>query len=174
MNRSFPALFAMAIVILSWPLRGAMAQHNHPPQPAGGTAPTVATDHAGHTADGDPRQFVRFPDAMRQHTLASMRDHLLALAEIQAALSTGAYDEAARIAEARLGMSSLEAHGAHESSKYMPQGMQDIGTSMHRRASRFAIAAQNASVTGEVEPALAALARTTEACVACHAGYRLQ
>ena len=56
----------------------------------------------------------------------------------------------------------------------MPQGMQDIGTSMHRNASRFAVEAANSAATGKLEPALAALARTTQACVACHAAYRLQ
>lgn len=176
MKHPMPALLAIALVILPWPHQNALAQHQHvhPTQPATGAAPMPTMDHGGHTANGDPRQLVDFPGAMRQHTLTSMRDHLLALAEIQAALSTRAFDQAARIAEERLGMSSLQAHGAHESSKYMPQGMQDIGSSMHQRASRFAIEAQNAAVTNEIEPALAALARITEACVACHAGYRLQ
>jgi hypothetical protein len=122
----------------------------------------------------DARQLVKFPDPMRTHTLASMRDHLLALSEIQDALAAGVYDKAAQIAEHRLGMTSLKAHGAHESSRFMPQGMQDIGTTMHHGASQFAVEAQNASATGDIKPALAALARTTQACVACHAGYRLQ
>lgn len=130
--------------------------------------------HAGHGASADPRRLVSFPDDMRTHTLTSMRDHLLALAQIQDALANGAFDEAAQIAEQRLGMTSLKAHGAHESSKFMPQGMQEIGTAMHHGASRFAIEAQNASASGDLKPALAALARTTQACVACHAGYRLQ
>lgn len=116
---------------------------------------------------------MNFPDAMKAHTLANMRDHLLALAEIQAALADGAPDRAGEIAERRLGMGSLRDHNAHEASKFMPQGMQDVGTAMHRSASRFALAAQNAGVTGELKPALAALAQTTQACVACHAAYRL-
>ena len=56
-------------------------------------------------------------------------------------------EKAARIAEERLGMSSLQMHGAHEAAKYMPKGMQDIGSEMHRSAIRFAIEAQNAGVT---------------------------
>jgi hypothetical protein len=174
MNLKLPAVLTIAIAALSWSIHSARAQHVHVPASAANASPASSNGHASHTANGDPRQFVSFPEAMRLHTLTSMRDHLLALAEIQAALSARAYDKAAEVAEQRLGMSSLQAHGAHESSKYMPQRMQDIGSSMHRSASQFAIEAQNASVTGEVEPALAALARTTEACVACHAGYRLQ
>lgn len=107
-------------------------------------------------------------------TLTNMRDHLLALSEIQGALAAEHYTEAADIAENRLGMSSLKLHGAHDVSKFMPQGMQDTGTAMHRGASRFAIAAQNSAATGDVKPALAALTEVTRACVACHASYRLQ
>jgi cytochrome c556 len=45
---------------------------------------------------------------------------------------------------------------------------------MHRAASRFALSASNAGVTGDVRPALAALAELTGQCVACHDAYRLQ
>jgi cytochrome c556 len=56
----------------------------------------------------------------------------------------------------------------------MPKGMQEIGTQMHRSASKFAIEVQNSSATGDVRPALLALSKTMQACVACHAGYRLK
>ena len=52
--------------------------------------------------------------------------------------------------------------------------MQDVGTTMHRSASRFAIEAQNAGVTGDLKPALQALSTVTAACVECHSAYRLQ
>ena len=123
---------------------------------------------------GDPRVEVEFPAELREHTLANMRDHLLTLQEIQAALAAGKFDQAGEISERRLGMSSLDAHGAHDVAKYMPQGMQDAGGAMHRNASRFALAAQNASVTQDVKPALAVLADVTASCVACHAAYRLK
>ncbi len=141
-----------------------LAQHQHDPaqhKPASKPAP-------------DGRVAVRFPVQLREHTLANMRDHLLALAQIQEALSRNALDAAGKIAEERLGMTSLKLHGAHEVSKYMPKGMQEAGTAMHRSASQFALEAQNASVTGDLKPALAALSKVTQACVACHAGYRLQ
>lgn len=144
----------------------ALAQHSHS-APASGTGQQEATLR-------DTRVLVAFPDQLRVHTMANMRDHLRALAEIQEALAGQHFDEAGRIAEQRLGMSSLAAHGAHEVAKYMPQGMQDAGTSMHHGASQFAIELQRTAVTGDLKPALAALARTTQACVACHAGYRLQ
>jgi hypothetical protein len=140
--------------------------------------------HRGHRAhDGqdaaakDTRVLVEFPPALTAHTLANMRnmrDHLLALREINDALARGQHDEAAKVAEARLGMSSLRLHGAHDVAKYMPRGMQDAGTAMHRAASRFAIEAQNAGATGDLKPALGVLGEVMSACVSCHAGYRLK
>lgn len=129
---------------------------------------------AGEASARDARVIVTFPEQLRIHTLANMRDHLLALQEIQDALAIRKFDEAARIAEQRLGMSSLGLHGAHEVARYMPEGMRNLGTEMHRSASRFAVAASDASVTNDVLPALSMLARVTGRCVACHASYRLQ
>jgi hypothetical protein len=122
---------------------------------------------------GDTRQLVTLPEPMRLHTITSMRDHLLSLQEIDVALSKNDFDNASRIAEQRLGMSSLELHGAAHIAPYMPQGMQDAGTAMHHAASRFALEAQNASVNNDVRPALAALGAVMQQCVACHAAYRL-
>lgn len=146
---------------------------------AGGFLPAVNAQTHQHDATGavaaqaDARQLVKFPEPMRVHTITSMRDHLLALQEIDVALSKSDFDAAARIAEQRLGMSSLELHGAAHIAPFMPQGMQDIGTQMHRAASRFAVEAQNASVSNDVRPALSALGTVMQQCVACHAAYRL-
>jgi hypothetical protein len=137
-------------------------------------------DHAMHrrapgdSAAKDDRTVVKFPEDLRSHTLANMRDHLLALQEIQDALAAQQFDKAADIAEQRLGMSSPRLHGAHEVARYMPEAMQNIGTEMHRAASRFAVTALEAGATGGTRPPLAALARVTQQCVACHGAYRVQ
>ena len=128
---------------------------------------------SGAVPGEDRRQAVVFPAPMREHTLANMRDHLLALQEIQDALARQQFDRAAELAEGRLGMSSLGLHGAHEVARFMPKGMQDAGTAMHRAASRFALAARDAGATGELRPPLSGLAELTATCVACHAAYRL-
>jgi hypothetical protein len=146
---------------------------------AGGSATFAVAQHQ-HSHDmsapraPDARQFVKFPAALVEDTLANMRDHLQALQEIQLHLGMGHTKIAAGIAENRLGMSSLGLHGAAEVSKYMPQGMQDAGTAMHRAASRFATAAQDAGVTGDLKPVFSGLADITAQCVGCHAGYRLK
>lgn len=141
------------------------AAHVHQPSQA-------AVNHAAPAAD--TRVKVQFPEMLRTYTLANMRDHLLALAEIQDQLSRGACDKASDIAEQRLGMSSLGLHGAHDVAKFMPQGMQAAGTAMHRSASQFAIVARDASVTGDLKGSLAALTRVSQTSVACHAAYRIQ
>jgi len=140
----------------------AIAQHNH----SHATAPAAPAS--------DTREFVRFPEPLVEHTLANMRDHLLALQEIQEHLGMGHMDVAARIAETRLGMSSLGLHGAHNVAKYMPQGMQDAGAAMHKAASQFAIVATDSGVTGDMKPVFSALANLTSTCVGCHAGYRIK
>ena len=144
-----------------------------------GVSPSQAQHaHAGHSAQqesiADGRQVVDFPEPLRTHTLANMRDHLLAVHEIQQALADGAYDRAADLAEKRLGMTSLTLHGAHDVAAFMSEGMQPIGSKMHRSASRFAVEAANVGATGNVKPALAALAGVTQQCVACHAGYSMK
>ncbi len=125
------------------------------------------------SAAEDPRQPVTMPGMMQEHMRANMRDHLLALGEIQAALAAAQYDAAAEIAERRLGMTSLDAHGARHVAGFMPEGMQATGTAMHHAASRFAMTTQEAAVTGDLARALGGLAEVTQQCVACHAAYRL-
>jgi hypothetical protein len=134
----------------------------------------LATSVTPAMADSsDTRQLVELPPNMRQHMLSNMRDHLQAVSEIQQALSSGDFDKAADIAESRLGMSSLATHGASHMAAFMPDKMQNIGTQMHRSASRFAVIAQESAVAGDVKPALAGLANITQNCVACHAAFRV-
>lgn len=121
---------------------------------------------------GDTRQLVKMPDPMRQHMLTNMRDHLLAITEIQQALGSGASDSAASTAEKRIGMSSLISHGASHMAPYLPKEMQEIGTQMHKAASQFALIAQETAVDGDVKRSIGALSKITQQCVACHAGYR--
>lgn len=124
----------------------------------------------GAAAADDSRILVELPAMMQQHMLSNMRDHLAAINEILVYLEDGELEKAADTAEYRLGMSSLESHGASHMAKFMPEGMRETGTAMHRAASRFALKAQE----GEVLPAYRALSGITSACVACHAGYRVK
>lgn len=121
----------------------------------------------------DGRKTVQLPDKMREHMLSNMRDHLLALEEITRYLANEQYDEAADVAESRLGMSSLGLHGASHLGKFMPKEMGAIGANMHRAASRFALAAQDAELEGGLGKAFSALSEVMQQCVACHSGYKV-
>ena len=114
---------------------------------------------------------------MQEHMLGNMRDHLATLNEILGDIADAKYDAAAKIAEARLGMSSLSLHGAAHLVPYFPKPMQDIGTDMHHAASRLVIVLQDASTAPTAEAMREinrALYAVTTQCEACHAGYRLR
>lgn len=155
--------------------------------------PMHQMDHAQHMSAGsDIRQQVNFPPEMRQHTLANMRDHLEALSEILSKMSAGQYTKAAQVASTRLGMDSPSAEGCkaedtsskpqmskpanmdHQMSQFMPEGMRNIGLSMHQAASDFAIEANKTGKSGSPKQALAALSKVTQQCAACHASYKVQ
>ncbi len=121
-------------------------------------------------ANEDTRQLVKLPEMMQSHMMSNMRDHLVVINEILINIANGQLDDAAEVAESRLGMSSLKSHGASHMAKFMPEGMRQAGTSMHRAASRFALKAQE----GDVLPAYNALSEVTSACVTCHSGYRIR
>jgi cytochrome c556 len=121
-------------------------------------------------AEEDPRQFVHLPEIMQQHMMSNMRDHLAAINQILTSMANGDFEQAADVAESRLGMSSLESHGASHMANFMPEGMRKAGMTMHSAASRFVLKAQE----GEASPAYKALSEVTSACVACHSGYRVR
>ena len=121
-------------------------------------------------AEEDSRQFVKLPEMMQKHMMSNMRDHLKTINEILIHLSNNEMDKAADIAEKRIGMSSLGLHGASHMGKFMPKGMRQAGTNMHKAASRFALKAQE----GDLLPAYKMLSEVTSTCVACHSAYRIK
>ena len=121
----------------------------------------------------DSRQLVEFPEMMRDHMLENMRDHLLALTKIQQHLALEEYEKAATVAENRLGMSSLDGHGASHMARFMPAAMQQIGTQMHKAASRFAIIVQEGGLEGSTPKIAKGLAGVMQQFVACHSSYRV-
>lgn len=138
---------------------------------------TVTSLHGAAFAAEDGRELVPLPEPMQAHMMANMRDHLRALEEMLDALASGDVAQAGKVAETRIGMSSLDSHGASHMAPFMPEGMQQAGTAMHRAASRFALVAQDADLErsyASQQAVFGALRDVTTACNACHAGYRIR
>ncbi|MEJ2612586.1 MAG: hypothetical protein P8179_21630 [Candidatus Thiodiazotropha sp.] len=102
--------------------------------------------------------------------MANMREHLETINRMLELMADEQLDAAGELAEQRLGMSSLAAHGAEHMAPFMPEEMRKAGMEMHRAASRFAVVAQE----GDLLVGYKALAGITTACTGCHAGYRIR
>ena len=158
---------------------------------------SIAQDHGmmhqkhmmqSETSQSDTRIPVAMPTPMRQHMLTNMRDHLSAMSEILTAMSQREYAKAADISEKRLGMNSPSAAGCSDDSSppsssrgnmdqqmtnMMPEGMRQIGLSMHKAANDFSAEARKANKSGNDKKSLASLAKVTEQCTACHSTYKV-
>jgi cytochrome c556 len=125
----------------------------------------------------DSRELVKLPAPMQEHMLSNMRDHLVTLNDIIGGIAEEKYDQAAKLVEQRLGMSSLAAHDAAHMAPFMPKPMQDMGTNMHHAASQLVIVLQDASITPDAQSMRRidkAIHQITSACTSCHAAYRIQ
>ena len=141
------------------------------------TAILLAALATSRTYGQDARQLVKLPEPMQEHMLSNMRDHLVSLNEIIGYLGDGKFDEAAKVAERRLGMSSLTAHDAAHMDPFFPKPMQDMGTGMHRAGSRLVIVLQDASITPNLQSMQdinRAVHEVSSACTSCHAAYRIR
>ncbi len=128
----------------------------------------IFASHYSISAD-DTRQWVKLPEKMQHHMLSNMRDHLVTINQILIYMSNDQLDKAADLAEDRLGMTSLESHGASHMAGFMPEGMKKAGSRMHHAASQFALKVEE----GELIPAYKALTKVTTACISCHSAYRI-
>ncbi len=145
--------------------------------------------HKGNMAMSTPdgRETVHFPPEMQANFLRNMRDHMQTVDGIVQALAESDYAAAAKLANERLGLDSPSAEGCkiegagdaakpapgsmdEMMAKFMPEPMRNAGLSMHTAASAFA----RTAATGDNAASMAALAKITQSCVACHSAYRLR
>jgi len=123
----------------------------------------------------DPRAIVvKLPENLHITTLGHMRDHLLALQQITAFLAEHKFTEAADTAEQRLGLSSMQVHGAQDLAPLLPPAMRMLGHQMHQAASDLAVAARDANEDKQLEPVLKSLAAVESSCVSCHSVFRFE
>lgn len=135
---------------------------------AAGTAAGDESSHAGRgmTTVGDARAPLRLTAMMAEHQKRTMRDHLAAVGDIVGALGRDDLQEVARQVP-RIGYSDGMAQMCSHLGAATP-GFTDLALTFHRTADAIGEAARRDDRAG----ALAALHRTLQACVTCHAGYR--
>ena len=122
----------------------------------------------------DTRQLATLPPPAQETLRQEMLANLVALNEILGLVAADKIKEAGIVAEQQLGLS---AQGKNRDKPFearpgphMPAAMHALGIEGHRAASEFAKAAQ----TGDRNRAMALLPNLTNACVGCHASWRIR
>ncbi len=155
MKRAFLALAAVGCVTLC-------LSHGVDAEPA------IAGSHAPRASGegGDNRMPVRLLSMMAEHQKENMRDHLVAVQQIIAALSA---DDFAGIAKAagRIGHSDEMARMCTHMGAATP-GFSELALNFHRTADTIAEAAKNNDRSG----VLTALDKTLQTCTGCHAAFK--
>lgn len=129
---------------------------------------------AGPVLAEDQRQLATLPLPAQETLRQEMLSNLVALNEILGLVATDKIKEAGTVAEQQLGLSvqgrNRDKPFEARPGPHMPAAMHALGMEGHRAASEFAKAAQ----AGERDRALALLPNLTNACVACHASWRIR
>lgn len=136
-----------------------------PAQAAEHTHPSESLPAAKHQPDS--RVLVKFPDEA-QHFLATMRQNLSDLNDIQRAVADANFECAAQIAEFNLGLGGIKTHNALAVN--MPDGMRNMGMAFHQASSQLAQSLQEKNLAKTLD----GLANVTQVCVLCHATYRVR
>ena len=102
---------------------------------------------------------------MKQHQLANMREHIEAIKSIVGLMSESKYDDASRIAHAKLGLTPemKSMCGMFNNEKF-----EKLGLAFHKSGDDLG----DALLTKDVNASLRALNKTMQYCVECHATYR--
>lgn len=149
------------------------------PQPS--AAPAIG-NHAGHqdhtapassssapTMPSDERAVVELDVAQRDFVLHEMRDFLVSIKNIVAAMAKGDMAQLANSAKAS-GIATTQ-HVPRELMRKMPVGWRELGMDTHQRFDDMAL---EAASLGDREQLLEKLSGILANCTACHAAYRLQ
>ena len=116
----------------------------------------------------DSRQPVPLLPMMAEHQKRTMRDHLVAVQEMTAALAIGDFAGVERAAE-RVGTSQQMKRMCEHLGAHAP-GFTDLALTFHETADTIIAAAKQADRDG----VLSALHSTLAKCTACHSTYKQQ
>jgi len=114
---------------------------------------------------GDQRTSLGLSEPMRSNQLAMMRDHLKSVDEIIALIGTEKFDQAAKIAHEKLGLTP----GMQKMcSMYGNDDFRDMGLAFHKSADRLGEVLKR----HDTGASLRALHDTMQYCISCHQAFR--
>jgi hypothetical protein len=113
----------------------------------------------------DTRTSLELSPEMKQHQLTNMRSHVEAVKSIVGLMSENKFEEASKVAHARLGLTPemQEMCDMFDNEKFNA-----LGIAFHKSGDDLGEALQ----TKDVNVSLRALNKTMQYCVECHATYR--
>ncbi len=137
--------------------------------PTGGVGAEPSEQQAGFA---DHRQLVEMPVQAQRLMRKDMQEHLAALSEILGHLANDELAVAAKVAEEKMGRSSMGRHRGTGMGpgRFMPPAMRQIGWGMHEAATHFAEVAER----GDPSESYAALHKVVASCNACHLSFRIR
>ncbi|TFH07298.1 MAG: cytochrome C [Nitrosomonadales bacterium] len=113
----------------------------------------------------DTRISLGLPEKMKQHQLSNMRSHVEAVKSIVGLMSENKFDEASKIAHAKLG---LTPEMKEMCKMFSNEEFKKLGLAFHKSGDDLSDTLQ----TKDVNTSLRALNKTMQYCVECHATYR--
>ena len=121
--------------------------------------------HQHHRAAVDERISLNLAPQMKVHQLQNMRAHLQAVQQITAYLAKGEFQPAAAVARQQLGLNSRMEQMCRQIGN---DRFTEMGLAFHRSGDQLA----DRLSEEKLEASLAALDKTLQHCVACHATFR--
>ncbi|MDO8344238.1 MAG: hypothetical protein Q7T48_13640 [Cellvibrio sp.] len=113
----------------------------------------------------DTRTSLAVSPEMKQHQLSNMREHVVAIKSIVGLMSENKFEEASKIAHAKLGLTpEMEAMCG----MFNNEQFKTLGLAFHKSGDDLG----NVLQTKDVNASLRALNKTMQYCVECHATYR--
>ena len=113
----------------------------------------------------DKRISLKLPAKMKQHQLSNMREHVDAIKTIVGLMSENKFEEASKIAHAKLGLTpEMQAM----CDMFGNENFRVLGYAFHMSGNDLGDVLQ----TRDVNASLRALNKTMQYCVECHATYR--
>jgi hypothetical protein len=121
--------------------------------------------HAMQEGMNDSRISLNLSPEIKQHQLANMRSHVEAVQSIVGFISIGDFEQAARVAHLKLGLTDemKKMCGMFGNDKF-----EKLGLAFHKSGDELG----NALQTKDVSKSLQALHETIGYCVECHATFR--